>query len=76
MVSEPKQVISHSNVNDVVFSKRPKIFFSFDIKSLDVIEEVCLKQCIDIRLHCMSTWCTFSLPVFKQAFIHKRVTNR
>lgn len=39
-VSEAMQVVSEADVYDVVFSKSPQEFLSFDIESFYVVKEI------------------------------------
>ena len=36
----PQQVIPQSNIDDIVFSKRPQVFFSLYIETLDSVKDI------------------------------------
>ena len=75
-VPESEQVISEAYIGNIKLAKGTQVLFSFDIKSLDVVEKIRLQQCIDLSLHGRSAWGTLTFSVFKKAFIHQDVSYR
>jgi hypothetical protein len=75
-ISEAQQIISYTDIDNIILALRPEKFFSSDIKPLNAIKNICFLQCTDISLNRMRTRRAFSFSVFKQSFIDKNVSNR
>ena len=75
-VPEAEEIVSQANVYDIILSERSQVFFALNIKALDIIIEVRLKQCIYIGLHRMSAGCPLSLSIFQKPLIDQRIADR
>ncbi len=69
-ISKPQQIVSQSYIDNIVLPERAEIFFSFDVKAFDFIEEIAFKQCADISLNRMCARRAFPFTILKKAFIH------
>ena len=74
-VTQPQETVAQPDVHDIVFSKSAEVFFSFDVKPFDLIEEVAFQQRIHISLHRVRTWAASALPVLQQPLVGQCVSN-
>ena len=64
-VAEAEQIVSQSDVYDIILAKRAQIVLPFDVKAFDFIEKVCFKKRVDIRLNGVRAG--FVLPAVQEA---------
>lgn len=74
-IAKTEEIITQTDVDNVIFAEGAKIFFPFDIEAFDLVEKIAFEQGIDIGLHGVGTWGAFARNVFEQALIDERVAD-
>lgn len=64
-ITETKQGIAKSDVNDIIFAQGPQVLLALDIKPLDLVEKIAFEQSIHICLYRVGAGRSFAVAAFQ-----------